>query len=162
MPKAKPGFYVFVLCVNCGKEIILRDAPSPKEKELPAMRIIEANCSRCGAEHLSTEHGTSRKARPPGDGYPQRRRRRRQYHSHHARDSFCSHLPEALRQSPSGVNAKLDCWERRLPRHLGVSCSSLPCRCRQGARARMDQVSRQRRRPLGCELKGARQSPVGL
>jgi len=51
MPKAKPGFYVFVLCVNCGKDIILRGAPSPKEKELPAMRIIEANCSRCGAEH---------------------------------------------------------------------------------------------------------------
>ena len=51
MPKAKPGFYFFVVCVNCGKDIILRDAPSPKEKELPKMRSIETNCSRCGAEH---------------------------------------------------------------------------------------------------------------
>ena len=51
MPKAKPGFYFFVVCVNCGKEIILRDAPSLKEKELPKMRSIETNCSRCGAEH---------------------------------------------------------------------------------------------------------------
>ena len=51
MPKAKPGFYFFVVCVNCGKDIILRDAPSLKEKELPKMRSIETNCSRCGAEH---------------------------------------------------------------------------------------------------------------
>ena len=35
MSKVKPGYYFFVVCVNCGKEIILREAPSPKEKEFP-------------------------------------------------------------------------------------------------------------------------------
>src|SRR6185369_10717117 len=47
----------------------LRDAPSPKEKELPKMRSIETNCSHCGAEH--TYHpstiGRGRRARNPRD-----------------------------------------------------------------------------------------------
>ena len=34
MPKTKPGYYFFVVCVKCGEEIILRDAPSRKDKEL--------------------------------------------------------------------------------------------------------------------------------
>ena len=65
MPKAKLGYYFFVVCVNCGKEIILRDAPSPKEKELPKMRSIETNCSRCGAEHTyhPSKVGRGRRAR---------------------------------------------------------------------------------------------------
>ena len=69
MPKTKPGYYFFVVCVKCGKEIILRDAPSRKEKELPKMRSIETNCSHCGAEqiyHPSTL-GRGRRARMARD-----------------------------------------------------------------------------------------------
>ena len=51
MSKVKPGYYLFVVCVNCGKEIILREAPSPQEKESPKMRSMETNCSHCGANH---------------------------------------------------------------------------------------------------------------
>ena len=37
MPKAKPGFYFFVVCVNCGEDIILRARPV-SEKGSPKMR----------------------------------------------------------------------------------------------------------------------------
>jgi DNA-directed RNA polymerase subunit RPC12/RpoP len=56
--RVKPGYYFYVLCVNCGKEIIFARAPSPQEEETPEiMRGMSLQCPHCGEEHTYYQMG---------------------------------------------------------------------------------------------------------
>jgi DNA-directed RNA polymerase subunit RPC12/RpoP len=51
MTKAKPGYYFFTICANCGKEIVLHPAPSPDEEDFPTSISTRVTCPHCGTEH---------------------------------------------------------------------------------------------------------------
>ena len=46
----EPGYYWFVECSNCRKDIIVREAPSPEEKERPRKRGVRTRCPFCGEQ----------------------------------------------------------------------------------------------------------------
>jgi ribosomal protein S27E len=46
--RAEPGgWYFYVVCRQCRKEIIFAKAPSPEEEEQPMVRGVEATCPDC-------------------------------------------------------------------------------------------------------------------
>jgi predicted RNA-binding Zn-ribbon protein involved in translation (DUF1610 family) len=49
-----PGYYWFVECSNCRKDIIVREAPSPEEKERPRKRGVRTRCPFCGKQDTYT------------------------------------------------------------------------------------------------------------
>jgi DNA-directed RNA polymerase subunit RPC12/RpoP len=51
MSKVKPGWYFYVLCIQCRKEIPFKEAPSPEEEESPPKPSVTTTCPHCGARH---------------------------------------------------------------------------------------------------------------
>lgn len=51
MAKAKPGWYFFVQCSNCNKDIIFQEAPSPEDEERPMVRGVKVTCPHCQTEN---------------------------------------------------------------------------------------------------------------
>jgi DNA-directed RNA polymerase subunit RPC12/RpoP len=49
MSKAK--YHFFAICANCGKEIVLHEAPSPQQEEHPKSRGSTATCPHCKTTH---------------------------------------------------------------------------------------------------------------
>lgn len=47
MKKVKPGYYFFVVCVNCSEEFSFGEAPSANVEEFPKHRSIVLNCPHC-------------------------------------------------------------------------------------------------------------------
>jgi hypothetical protein len=52
MTATKPGgWYFFVVCHTCHKEILISEAPSPEQEKTPRVRGGKVTCRHCQSAH---------------------------------------------------------------------------------------------------------------